>query len=52
MTKPQPNTIQCVKLTCSLAGPAGLVKKFYTRPAVLTLDRVSALNNVRIDILV
>ena len=26
-----------MKLTCSLAGPAGIVKYFNTRPAVLTL---------------
>ena len=32
---------QCVKLTWSLTGPASLVNYFNTRPAVLTLDRVS-----------
>jgi len=32
---------QCVKLTCSLTGPAGLVKYFNNRPAVLMLDRVN-----------
>ena len=36
------NYYQCVKLTYSLTGPAGLVKYLNTRPAVLTLDRVSA----------
>ena len=34
--------MQCVKLTYSLTGPAGLVNYFNTRPAVLTLDRMSA----------
>ena len=34
--------IQRVKLTYSLTGTAVLVKYFNTRPAVLTLDRVSA----------
>ena len=40
--KHEQSAAQCVKLTYSLTGPASLVKYFNTRPAVLTLDRVSA----------
>ena len=34
--------LQCMKLTCSFSGPAGIVKYFNTRPVILTPDGVSA----------
>ena len=43
---------QCVKLTYSLTGPAGVVKCFNTRPAVLTLDRVYVFDTAKFGDLV